>query len=245
MVLAIDHSETYKLTKLKYVPHIVRLRAIRRVVKKYGVGHGSLADFGCSNGFITKIISEDLQASSAKGFDHSENIEVARSNYHNISFDYIDLNKTQDVALQYDTVTCFETIEHVGKPEMAIKNLLNSRSKDGVIIISVPIEVGFVGIVKYFVKRVLYRYPLELNVEAKQYFQSLLKGDRISQYRGEADGFSTHFGFDYRDIDDILSSLGCEDYQTWRSFTSQFFVIGGSRSASRRARANSLSGIRA
>ncbi|WP_432201601.1 class I SAM-dependent methyltransferase [Erythrobacter sp. W53] len=223
--MALDHSETYKLNKLKHIPHVARLWTIRNAVKKYGIEGGSLADFGCSNGYITKIISEDLQASSANGYDHSDNIEVARSKYEDLSFDYVDLNKSEESVRKFDTVTCFETIEHVGKPEAAIQRLLTSRSKDGVVIISVPVEIGVVGILKYLAKRIIYKYPLELDADSKQYFKSLLRGDRISQYRGKADGFSTHFGFDYRDIDDILRMLGCENYLTWRSFTSQFFVI--------------------
>lgn len=226
--MPLDHSETYKLTKLRHLPHVARLWTIRKAVKKYGVERGSLADFGCSNGYITEIIRKDLRANPARGFDHSENIEIAKTRYPDITFQYVDLNKVEGVLPKFDTVTCFETVEHVGKPEAAVQHLLNSKSEHGVVIISVPIEIGLVGILKYAAKRILYRYPLELDVGDRQYLLSLLTGDRISKYRTEADGFSTHFGFDYRVIDDILRDLGCDDYLTWRSFTSQFFVIGAS-----------------
>ena len=224
---AIDHSITYKKFRLKNIPHILRLRKIKEVVNKNLKNKNpSYADFGCSNGYITNIIAKEINATKVDGFDWTENVTLASELYPEYKFGKFNLNEVYFDGISYDLVTCFETLEHVGSIKNAVSNLLTRRNDSGVLIISVPVEIGVIGIIKYLLKRILYRYSLPLKTNDYNYFKSLLKGDDISSYRETADGYGSHFGFDYRLIDKYLLDYEHDIYvSSFISFTTKIYVI--------------------
>ncbi len=211
-----DHSLTYKENKLKNIPHKLRLKRIIQVLSSLDTSFKNYADVGCSNGYLTNIIQSKFEFDTVTGLDFSEeNLKKARDCYPKLTFKTIDLNEPIPVELgsKFDLVTCFETLEHVGNLEAAINNLFNMSSDGGTIIITVPIEIGFWGISKFILKRFFYGYSLkELKpVSTSAYFFSLFKGDNIGQFRSglkEKRSWGTHFGFDYRNVDEILKGIG-------------------------------------
>ena len=222
--MAVDHSLTYRNRGFINFVHRYRLNKIFNAIKRLKIRPLTHADFGCSNGYITNLVTEQLSGVNSSGFDRSENLEVAKSLYEHISFNVFDLNNVQKQSGEYDFVTCFETLEHVGDLPSAVKNVYQSCKPGGHILITVPIEIGFVGVVKYIIKRIVFRYKFELSCPETEYFKALLSGDRISKCRSLADGFSTHFGFDYRDVDNILTDEGAQ-FDCWNDFTTRFYVV--------------------
>jgi hypothetical protein len=93
-------------------------------------------------------------------------------------------------------------------------------------VISVPIEIGVVGLVKLALK-LAYGYDLSelppMPGLLRRYASALVTGERISRFRDNRLGWGTHFGFDYRDVDDFLSQSGIE-VRRWNSFTTRFYV---------------------
>jgi hypothetical protein len=160
--------------------------------------------------------------------DHTiDNLILAKSLYHNINFNFINLNIiNSNIFEKFDFITCFETLEHVGSINNALQNLVSLRTNSNTpIIISVPIEVGLIGIFKFLFK-IFKGYKLsELkgNPSKVQYLISLLKGD-ISKYRDVKEGWGTHFGFDYNEIDHILMSQNI-NFTTRNYFTTRFYII--------------------
>lgn len=225
--MAVDHSLTYRKFRLRNVPHIFRLKKIKQVVaQNFSMHDARYADIGCSNGYITDIVSHLISASETVGFDHSDNLDIARQNYPDHQFSFIDLNQACDNFSKFHIVTCFETLEHVGDVKMAIRNMIGMLEKGGVLIISVPIEIGPWGLVKYLLKRGIYRYDLPLVCGDKEYLYALLKGLDISAYRPELDGYGSHFGFDYRIIDRfLLENYKMNMVKTFNSFTTRFYLI--------------------
>ena len=126
--MAIDHSLTYKKKSLRNLPHNLRLKNILGILKKNKVQDYGKAylDVGCSNGYITNLISKSFDFERIKGVDHNnENIENAKNLYENIEFDYIDLNKLNTLnGDKFNLVTCFETLEHVENLDNAILSIL-------------------------------------------------------------------------------------------------------------------------
>lgn len=225
--MPIDHSLTYKSKSLKNIPHRIRLsRIIKLIETKKKIN--SFIDVGCSNGFLTNTIKEKLSIPKVKGVDFDkENLLIASKNYQNIDFSYLNLNQNLDNNEKYDLVTCLETLEHVGNIKQALKNLLPLKSSDGIIIISVPIEIFFWGTLKFLLKTNLYKYTLDElgKIKYSEYLRSLLKGENISRYRDPAkSGFGTHFGFDYREIDTFFKSEKIR-YKAFNSFTTRFYVL--------------------
>ena len=222
-----DHSNTYRLNDVRNVAHIIRLKSILRTLGVRVRGKiTTYADYGCSNGFITSQVAQRLGIPKVSGFDHSDNVVVGSRLHPEINFQRLDLNVVHADLGKYDLVTCFETLEHVGNIESAIENVCRSRSPGGCLLVTVPIEIGWIGFVKYVIKRFLFRYDLPLQCNDRQYAKALLKGERISRFRPPAPGYGTHFGFDYRDVDEILSNRAKVRFEAWNSGTTRFYFIG-------------------
>lgn len=226
----IDHSLTYKRKTFRNIPHILRLRKILRTLKSLAPKRDeSYLDIGCSNGYITDVVRSTYCLGVCRGMDHVvENLELARQRYPDSKFEFIDLNKqVLPERVKFEIITCFETLEHVGDLTNAIKNIIAFGDPGSRILISVPIEIGMVGIVKFLLKVLLYRYSLnELPGKPgrRKYFYQLVQGKRISTFRDKREGWGTHFGFDYRDVDDILIRLHVQ-YSAFNSFSTRFYII--------------------
>jgi hypothetical protein len=84
---------------------------------------------------------------------------------------------------KFDLVTCMETLEHVLDVQFALKNLLAITGK--VLYITVPVEIGPIGLAKFGAK-VLLGKPV-LNSEHRgsksEYAIRLLRGGPVSQFR--------------------------------------------------------------
>ena len=122
------HEKTYKGRSIASVMHRRRLRALINLYRSLDVPTGAaIADFGCSNGFILSILQRDVfgdRVAHIHGFDHSERlIELARDrNLPGATFDTLNLNELNDEHPgEFDIVTCFETLEHVPDPHVALR----------------------------------------------------------------------------------------------------------------------------
>jgi len=208
----------------------LRARSIRYAVKKLQLPHSTdYFDVGCSNGYLTEIISSSISANKVVGWDHSvDNINTASQAYPHIHFKYIDLNAPATVREQADFITCMETIEHVGNIEMAIENIDHMVRNNVKILYTVPIEVGVLGSIKYLIKTRLFKYNLsEISHDKsvwEKYEQALFKGKDISQFRELRNGWATHFGFDFRKLETILQKK-YSNIQSWTSGTTKFFLV--------------------
>ena len=223
-VKVIDHSKTYKNISIKNIPHIARLSFQKKLLKKIASPDKNYADFGCSNGYITDIVSKIIKASNTYGFDHSKNINIAQTKYPNYKFKFLDLNQPHNFEFNFDIITCFEVLEHVGNIENALNNLINSIKNKGTILLSVPIEIGLIGLIKYLIKRLLFRYKFNLKGSEIKYIYALLTRKDISKFREEKSHYGSHFGFDYRVVETLLKSKNIE-FSQFTNFTTRYFII--------------------
>ncbi|MFZ6012568.1 MAG: class I SAM-dependent methyltransferase [Bacteroidota bacterium] len=227
--MALDHSLTYRKKKLRNLPHQLRLNKILRIVDSFSIKpDSSYLDIGCSNGYITAIIATRFKL-MAKGLDHTlENLEIAKKAYPSISFEFIDLNLLPpEPSQKYEIVTCFETLEHVGDLPNAVSNILSFGQTGTKILMSVPIEIGIVGLMKFLVKTTIFRYQLdELSGSPSwaEYARTLMGKNTISIYRDKRPGWGTHFGFDYREVDKILIDKNV-NFKAFNSFSTRFYEV--------------------
>ncbi len=228
--MALDHSVTYKKKSLRNTLHKGRLNTILRILDAQNLkSNYSYLDIGCSNGYLTNLITERYHFSNSKGVDHNtENINIAKNKYKNIEFGYIDLNDPNIKSEEkYNLVTCFETLEHVGNIENALKHILSfADNNNSFTLISVPIEIGAWGIFKFLIKTLLYGYSLKELKEGTtfmSYFWHLITFQNISKFRDERNGWGTHFGFDYREVDKILKKE-CE-FKVKNYLSTRFYLI--------------------
>ena len=175
---------------------------------------GRLADFGCSNGFLLETIQRDVSAVTEwefVGFDRQRDL-LALAEARGLprtTFRQLDLNSTTDVG-QYDLVTCFETLEHVGDFQTAVRGLLRACADGGHLVISVPYEIGIPGLAKFLGRMVLrknaYRDFFD-NRSKFRYFMTLLLGRRTDVFREPPqEAWGPHLGFDNSVFESFLRS---------------------------------------
>lgn len=230
--MSIDHSLTYRKFTFKNLPHRVRFSKILSILdqlhKEYNFDESYL-DIGCSNGYITDIIKNRYKFQHATGMDHNtENLALAKQKYPSVTFEFIDLNiPPENRSNKFDLVTCFETLEHVGDLKTALHNILNYVDSKGLVVITVPIEINLIGLLKFLAKVYLYRYSLEElpgQPSKSEYLKALIKGSSISKFRDSRGGWGTHFGFDYRSVDEILQSKKI-NFKAKNFLTTRLYVV--------------------
>lgn len=211
---------------IRALPHRLRLRKLLARMRQYDFSGGSYADVGCGDGYVTAQVMRVTGAQRCDGLDYDPALlESGGKTFREISFVPCNLNCTLNGSNRYDFVTCFETLEHVVDLPMALRNLLHLTKPGGRLILTVPIEVGFVGTAKFLAKTVLWRdrlteaFPLRPGMH-RDYLKALLSGEGISRFRrdGNALGYwPGHWGFDYRELDHLFNEHGMQ-------FTSDSFL---------------------
>lgn len=212
-----SHEESYKRFDFGSLVHRRRLEKIVSVIKGLHLkSEGKWADFGCSNGFILSVIQDRCvlkQNWHFYGLDHKESLlENARvKGLRNTEYNLFDLNTVNDSYKDnYDVVTCFETLEHTGDYKNAFENLYLSCKKDGLIVLSIPNEVGIPGILKFFGRKFKRRNvygEFFKNKRESDYLISLLCDKDIEFFRREhQSGWGPHLGFDYRKFIQFLEN---------------------------------------
>lgn len=225
--MAYDHSQTYRRLSVRNVGHIWRAAAIMRTVGRLSLPRPlTYFDVGCSNGYLTAKVSQRLNPYKVIGWDHTEeNLAVARKTYPDFQFRYVDLNKPVSTDCFADFITCFETMEHVGSTRMALDNLKRMSRPNGVVLITVPIEVGLIGAAKFIVKTGVFGYTLNEISDSRsiqrEYRRAVFTGADISRFRADRNGWGTHFGFDHRAFEREVRER-FNEVRAWTSGTSKF-----------------------
>ena len=211
------HEESYEGIRFSSVVHRARLAKILSLMRTLPFPlNGTIADFGCSNGFLFEVFRAsipEIRTMRMFGYDHSNELLDAarRKNIENTTFEHIDLNSTATkLGHRFDVVTCFETLEHVGSPVLTLNKLLESCKPNGTVVISVPREIGFAGLIKYLGRKLVRKNPygdfFESRAELK-YFWRLVVGKSIAEFRTPyAASWGPHLGFDWTIIKKYLDA---------------------------------------
>ncbi|MEJ2721790.1 MAG: methyltransferase domain-containing protein [bacterium] len=221
------HEESYRGRGITAFIHRERLKGLMRLFGDLDFEDGgSLADFGCSNGYIISVLRAKLIPDAdyeLHGFDHSQELlELADSRgIPGAEFHFVDLNDADGLDARwrgrFDIVTCFETIEHTGSFENAFENLYNACKRGGVILLSMPNEKGGPGLVKYIGRKVFQKRPYGDFFEGRSefdYVRSLVTNKRIDTFRAPARaGWGPHLGFDWRVVRDFIEKTYVETHR--------------------------------
>jgi SAM-dependent methyltransferase len=218
---------------LQSLPHKLRMRRVLARLRKYDLCGKDYADVGCANGGITKQIATLVRAEGCYGLEFEQpSIEEGRRLHPEISFHAYDLAHPPPRVGPFDLVTCFETLEHVLDLPRALGNLLKTVKPGGTLVITVPIEIGWVGATK-FLLRGMYRNDWPSLMFGKpfgfnwRYFWTALAKSDISEFRRNTENrvqWLGHWGFDYRQIDSALDGHGAA-YRAKNLLTTRLYEI--------------------
>jgi 2-polyprenyl-3-methyl-5-hydroxy-6-metoxy-1,4-benzoquinol methylase len=148
--------ESLPYTGERVVPEIMNPRngLLMEHIARYefaaGLTRGRVLDLGCGAGYGTEIIldlADPDTVSEVVGIDISdESILYARDmyGYRKAHFDVADIRHPalpERYGL-FDTIICFETIEHLEEDEAVVQNIARMLKPDGLLIISTPFGRG-------------------------------------------------------------------------------------------------------
>lgn len=214
---------------LHSLPHRLRVRQVISVLRRQTGPGMSYADVGCGDGFVTAQIARALQCTPCVGYDFNEEVlNWGKKLYPEIDFRRWDFTSEAPPNEKYSLVTCLETLEHVSDLHGALKSLLSITQ--GLLLVTVPIETGAIGVAKFAGKVLLGRDTLTKEHEGSKldYFRRLLRGDSISHFRQHPDNghWKMHTGFDYRELDKLLREEGVP-FEAKNRGWNRFYLVRG------------------
>lgn len=227
------HAKTYEGLCFDKIIHKSRLRKLLNIFRNFQLNkEGIWADFGCSDGFILNHIRDSIVPDRWKlyGFDISNDLlsQAKKRGIPNSIFEKLDLNKV-DIRFPslFDIVSCLETLEHTGNYKNAFKNIYLSAKVGGLIVFSVPNEIGFPGCIKFIGRKLLRKAPYRSffnDSNEIRYFIALLTGEDIEAFRNpKSKGWGPHLGFNYKNLEkymltEYVKKGGCNIEKTQSSF---------------------------
>ena len=149
-------------------------------------------DYGAGDGHFLKEVLKIKTDAELVGFEPIMN----NNDSDKIKY-YSDLSDIKDQ--KYDIITCFEVLEHFNSNNQKeiLENIYNMLNNDGIIIISVPIEVYFPSLIKNLI-RIKYT-KLDF-----KYIKNILKAalaQEIPEIRNENGYITTHLGFNHKKLE--------------------------------------------
>lgn len=116
---------------------------IKRFVLQTGIDFAGkrIADFGCGLGVALRYISYNYGVDSLWGFDYSnEALKWARKVLPSATFKKHDLEKP--INMKFDVIISLEVLEHLHKPELCYKNMMDTLVDGGTAFLTVP-DAGY------------------------------------------------------------------------------------------------------
>ena len=96
-----------------------------------------VADIGCGTGGLLKSVKKRFQPRTLTGFEYSENaLDLARTKVPDVEFCYFDIYAGS--PREFDVIFCVEVLEHLLRPDLALRNVLAMLGESGVALLTVP-----------------------------------------------------------------------------------------------------------
>lgn len=106
--------------------------------KKYVKSGMNVLDLGSGTGYGTSVLGVD--GVNVFGIDiNAEAVDFSNNHYANRNVNFKKGNILTKLPIQkYEVIVSFETIEHLKKPDLFLKNISSSLRKNGLLIMSTP-----------------------------------------------------------------------------------------------------------
>ena len=173
----------------------------------------SMLDFGCGNGFFIKYLIEKKIVFDFFAYDPvEEQITEMKDLFSDNNIKDVKIfSDYQLIDQQFDVICCLETLEHFKKDDQKklLEQMLKLLKPNGVICISVPIEVYFSGFVKMTL-RILMGQSQE-NTSFKNLIYTLFGKPILNKDSSENLKYlQTHVGFYYFNLMHLIKSMNFE-----------------------------------
>jgi|SRR6185437_6883587 len=156
----------------------------------------SILDYGCGDGKFLNELGSLNKDKNLNLVGYEPFMEPIEGNKIRIEKNLADLNNEK-----FDVVTCFEVLEHFNPTNQYnyLQNMIAHLKSNGLVIVSVPIEIGIPALVKNLRRRTLFKGE---QFSYKNIFKSFL-GNPPAEFRIK-DGYLDHMGFNYKDLEKLF-----------------------------------------
>jgi len=188
---------------IKRFSHNQRFIFCENIIKKYKFK--KLLDYGSGDGYLIKILSKNFKKSVFHIYEPDKNMILEiRKNLRGIN-KKIFFNRKKLKKNSYDIVCVNEVFEHLSYSGVneSIKILKKILNKNGILIISVPIEVGLAGFLKNLIRYLINQKHSNTNI--KNVIKSLLY---LKIKRPNLEYNESHIGFNYLSFIKMLKQKG-------------------------------------
>lgn len=208
---------------LKRFSHLQRFkRALQLLALK---ADDSVLDFGTGDGFMLgQMLQQTHVPRRIVGY---EPVAAQFCHLNEMAATYmtervsITMDMTELKGQVFNKICCLEVLEHLtaDNQRRALRHMYDALAVDGVLVVSVPIEIGPSGFAKNLARLLLRQRhgnsgPINM--------AKALLGLRIER-REQAGYINSHLGFDYRDLE---KQFALEHFSITRARYSPFHVIG-------------------
>jgi SAM-dependent methyltransferase len=211
------HALSYQGRSVRAVVHRSRVRLVGEILDSLDLpDHGLLLDFGCSDGYVLSLLRDrdDLAGWRLVGYDRAAPLVAAARDRSVPAADFHRLDLDHPAAAAHDpgdVVLCLETLEHVGRYECALAALHRSARPGAWIVISMPNEVGALGLAKLMLRPMVrtnvYRGFFARRRDIVRYAGLVVIGGDIAAFRDPPrSGWGPHLGFDRRRVREYVQS---------------------------------------
>jgi 2-polyprenyl-3-methyl-5-hydroxy-6-metoxy-1,4-benzoquinol methylase len=176
---------------------------------RYSIGLGlchdadSVLDYGTGSAHFLKLLAEKNPAIRIVGFEPWDNmLEQAKEETKNLQ--NVRIIKAIDFNERFDIVTCFEVLEHLTeeKQRKVFSDCKKLLKTGGRIVVSIPIETGFAGLVKNALRWIAGQ------PHATSFSEVIRSSFSANIERVERGGYiHSHMGFRYKDIEKLMPGL--------------------------------------
>ncbi len=193
--------------------HQSRFRLATKLVEPYA--GGTLLDYGCGDATFLGEVRDTFRAAVGADIDPKQNQDCRRrfAGIPNVSFVLTSELTQPEHEAAYDVVTCMEVLEHCIDEDAnrTLSDLRRLVAPRGIVIISVPVEIGPALIGKQVLRRLagwrqLGDYKHGERYSARELCRMLFAGERTAIERPvhraspESVQFHTHKGFNWRSL---------------------------------------------
>lgn len=183
----------------------------------------NLLDFGCGDGYFLSLLHNYKKKWKLSGYDPNKKAVnemkklLLRKKIKVVSI----FNEYKKIKKKYNVITCFETLEHFNSDMQLtlLKQMREKLSKNGTILISVPIEIYLSGFLKGLYRSFINQKNNRANFKNlfKILFNIKIQRPKTNKY------ISSHVGFDYLKLTKIIKD---NNFQIFNTFYTPFAIFG-------------------
>lgn len=125
-------------------------RKLEVVLSEIDFYPSNILDVGCASGWFLFQISKKFKKAKCTGIDvYRESIKFGKKKYPRIRFKVADAHKIPYKSGSFELVVCTEVLEHIDKPEIALKEIRRVLKKTGIAIIELDSGSWLFSVVWY------------------------------------------------------------------------------------------------